>query len=165
VRDLDRALAFYQVLDGSCAYAGARRPMQVADKIIMRPVEALIPYARNARTTPSAGSSPVRRPLRRARNTTESQQIRRSRADGSTRADTLPRCTSRLSKKRARRPMQVADKRRSGMSETVDIERVRSPAMALTPPAAPAEGGPFPTGPIRAGSSGTSKRRSLSIGK
>src|SRR5580704_12778241 len=27
-----------------------RRPMQVADKIIMRPVEALIPYARNART-------------------------------------------------------------------------------------------------------------------
>ena len=28
---------------------GARRPMQVADKIIMRPVEALIPYARNAR--------------------------------------------------------------------------------------------------------------------
>jgi ParB-like nuclease domain len=26
------------------------RPMQMADKIIMRPVEALIPYARNART-------------------------------------------------------------------------------------------------------------------
>jgi hypothetical protein len=30
-----------------------------------------------------AENCPVRRPLRRARNTTESQQIRRSRADGS----------------------------------------------------------------------------------
>jgi hypothetical protein len=35
----------------------------------------------------------------RARNTTKSQQIRRSRADGTTRVDTLARCTSRLSKK------------------------------------------------------------------